>query len=393
MAIANASTTGRTSRGVTLAECVWMRISVYALAFSSALVACGSNGSTTTDAPGNTTDAPPSPDASNLMQVAFTYIPDWNGVVSVDVIGGFGQTTDWTAPLVSLTDNGDGTFGGTAMVPPGTYPYLFQVTGDNSAGGSAQSAMFARYSLDQAVTEWEQCPAGPTAGNDPNPCSLVTVPQGTPETTSHISGNVSISGSAASKYLVVLERMEPSSHHFFVNRRTTGGNGSYAFDVATGGNYRVQVQNPVYESKKDSQIDPETNDTVRRLISSAFSAAADIAISNADVTPPDYATFEPRTTATLPTTFTFPAGVSAKLDVYGSGAEIGDPWYAGTAVTTGTTSYDGSFNTQAAGSNTKVTAGVTYSWGIEITVPAGANNVSWTDQSLVYPISWASVTN
>jgi hypothetical protein len=377
---------------VALAECLEMRISVYALAFSSALVACGSHGSTTADAPGNTADSPPTTDASNLMQVAFTYAPDWKGVVSVDVIGGFGQSTDWTAPLVSLTDNGDGTFGGTAMVPPGTYPYLFHVTGDDGAAGSAQATL-ARYSLDQAVTEWEKCPAGPTVGNDPNPCSLVTVPQGTPETTSHISGSVTLSGSGAPKYLVVLERMEPSSHHFFVNRVTTTANGSYAFDVATGGNYRVQIQNPVYESKKDSQIDPDTTDTIRRLVSSAFSAAADIVVSAGDVTPPDYATFEPRTTATMPTNFTFPSGVSAKVDVYGSGAEIGDPWFAGSDVTTGTTTYTGNFNQPAAGSNTEVTAGVTYSWGIEINVPAGANNVSWIDQSLVYPIAWATVAN
>ena len=49
------------------------------------------------DAPGSI-DGPSGPDASGLMQVAFTYIPAWNGVVSVDVIGGFGQATDWTAP-------------------------------------------------------------------------------------------------------------------------------------------------------------------------------------------------------------------------------------------------------------------------------------------------------
>ncbi len=326
------------------------------------------------------------------MPVTFTYSPDWEGVVSVAVVGGFGQSTDWTTPFVTLSQGSDGSFSGTAMAGPGTYPYLFYVVGDAAAGSG--SATFARYSLDGSVTEFAACPGGPTMAADAtNPCSLVTVPQAAAEPAYTIKGSVVLGGSAAEKYLVMLERDETGSHHYFVNRRATGSGGDYMFDVAAG-TYRVQVLHSTYFAVKDSQIDPETADTLRRDISDPFAVAADLTVSPADVTPPDYATFEPRTTSTLPTTFTFPSGPATKLDVYGSGAEIGDPWFTSTpATTTGSASFAGTFNTTAAGSATLDTS-ATYSWGIEypgggaaITTGSGSA-VKWTAQSLVYPIAW-----
>ncbi|HEY1549872.1 MAG TPA: carboxypeptidase-like regulatory domain-containing protein [Kofleriaceae bacterium] len=350
-----------------------------------------------TDAAGTTDGSSLSPDALYTDPVAFMYKPAWTGVQSVDVIGGFGMGSgvDWVTPIATLTEGSDGSFTGSAMVPAGTYPFLFHVVGDNAAGSG--SATYSRYALDETVAEFEQCPDGPTAGNDPNPCSLVTVPQDNPETMYAVKGTVTLGGSDAAKYLVVLERDEPSSHHFFVNRLGTGANGTYTFRVAAG-TYRVQVQWAGYESTKDSAVNPAKQDTVRRTISSAFAVAATTQVSNADVMPPDYSTFGPSGSASpLPTTFTFPAVAATHLDVYGPGAEIGDPWYAGSATATGSAAFDGTFNTAQAGSDT-VDKSDTYSWGIEwaqtdiVTGSGGGsgsdNGAKWTAQSLVYPVSW-----
>ena len=80
--------------------------------------------------------------------------------------------------------------------------------------------------------------------------------------------------------------------------------------------------------------------------------------------------------------------------MYGSGAEIGDPYFTSTAATTtGSASFAGAFNTTAAGSATLDTA-ATYSWGIEYpgsvaaTGAGSGSAVKWTAQSLVYPIAW-----
>jgi hypothetical protein len=131
---------------------------------------------------------------------------------------------------------------------------------------------------------------------------------------------------------------------------------------------------------------------VRRNISTSFPvAAADVAIGNSEVAFAGYPTFMPRTTSPLPATFTFPTGISAKLDNYGYGTTIGDPWYAATdAVTTGTVTWDGTFNTtkkkQPSVDNTH-----TYLWGIEVTTPI-ASGVKWTIQSMVFPVTFPTGT-
>jgi hypothetical protein len=379
---------------VRLAESLAMRFLTLGLTLA---VAChGSDNNAMTDAGGTTDGSALSPDALYTDPVAFTYKPGWLGVQSVDVIGGFGMGSgvDWVTPIATLTEGSDGSFSGSAMVPAGTYPYLFHVIGDYAAGSG--SATYPRYSLDETVAEYEECPAGPTAGKDPNPCSLVTVPQDNPEAMYKVKGSVTLDGSDAAKYLVVLERDEPSSHHYFVNRVATGANGTYTFNVAAG-TYRVQVQWSGYEAMKDSQIDPNKVDAVRRTISSAFAVAATTQVSDADVTPPDYTKFAPSGSASpLPTTFTFPAVAATHLEVYGPGSEINDPWYSGSATATGSASFDGTFNTMQAGSDAVDTTD-TYSWGVEwaqtdLVTGSGSdgsdNGAKWTAQSLVYPVSW-----
>jgi hypothetical protein len=370
---------------------------LFAVSLSFAFACHGSNPGASLDA---SVDGPSSPDAAAaLSPVTFTYTPDWAGVQSIDVIGGFGQgsAVDWTTPFVSLSEGSDGVWTGTGMLAAGTYPYLFVVVGDNAAGSG--SATYSRYSVDGTVSELEPCPAGPTIADNPNnPCSLVSVPQGAAETLYNVRGSVVLGGSAADRYLVMLERDEGSaSHHYFVNRRATGSGGNYVFAVAAG-NYRVQVLHATYFAQKDSQIDPETADTVRRDISNPFmvGSGSDFVVSTADVSPPDYSVFEPRGSSTLPTTFTFPAVAGTKLDVYGSGNEIGDPWFSSAMTGSGSASFDGTFNTMQA-TETMVNPAETYRWGIEypggaaLEVGSGGGSgatVKWTAQSLTYSIAW-----
>jgi hypothetical protein len=90
----------------------------------ASLAACGSSASSTAVDAAPAIDA--APDASTTA--TFSYTPSWPGVQAVAVIGAFGQATDWTTPLVTLTASG-GTFTGAAQLTPGDHAYLFKVVG------------------------------------------------------------------------------------------------------------------------------------------------------------------------------------------------------------------------------------------------------------------------
>ncbi|HEX3481345.1 MAG TPA: carboxypeptidase regulatory-like domain-containing protein [Kofleriaceae bacterium] len=349
-----------------------------------------------------TPDAGAGPDASEIppdaaaSTVTFSYTPGWDGVQSVEVIGGFGQATDWTAPLVTLAPSG-GTFTGTATLAPGSYLYVFHIVGDAAAGAKAATA--SRYAIDPAAAVFAACPMqSPTfSANEPNPCGQITVPVGALPAMYHVRGSVTLNGAPAAGYLVVLERDEASSHHFFVDRVTTGADGAYDLTAAAG-QYRVQVQHPEFESKTDAQLTPAALGIVRRSISTPFPLTADMTVPAAEVAFADYAKFAPVTTApppsaTAPTAFTFgtTGGMATRLDVYGTamagkGNQIGDPWFASTPTATGAASFDGTFNTKQA-AETAVATGERYFWGVEQTVPK-ASGVGWTRQSLVFPLTW-----
>jgi len=341
--------------------------------------------------PDAATDSSPdaTPDAAP-QAVTFSYTPGWSGVVSVDVIGQFGQSTDWTAPLVTLHDEGSGTWTGTAELTAGSYPYLFHIVGDTAAG-SAKADTYPRYAIDPADPASVACPSmSPTYSTMVmNPCSQLAVPALAAPTLYHVRGTVNVSGAPAASYLVVLERMETGSHHFFAQRVTTGADGTYDLAAAPG-TYRLQIQHPQYESMTDAQLAPGALGVLRRQLSSGFTfSTADLAMTTVEMAFGNYAAFAPTPSAAMPmpTTFTFGATAATRLDVYGTGNEIGDPWYAGTATTTGSASFDGNFNTgkQATPS---VMAGTKYMWGIEQTHPKDANNIVWTGQSMVFPITW-----
>ena len=351
--------------------------------------ACSSTHATSPDAA--EPDAPTMPPDAAPATVTFNYAPSWDGVTAVDVIGGFGQATDWTAPLVTLTASGGG-FTGTASLPPGNYLYVFHVVGDAAAGAKATTA--ARYAIDPANPVFAPCPmASPTfSANEPNPCSQLTAPQDPPPPMYHVTGSVVLHGKPAAGYLVMIERDETASHHFFANRVTTGADGTFDV-VAAAGQYRLQIQHPDFEAKTDAQLAPASLNVVRRLISSSFPLAADTALPAAEVEFADYSTFAPVTTATLPTSFAFGStgGLQTRLEVYGTamagkGSEIGDPWFSSPPTTTGAATFDGTFTTKQA-NEAAVALGERYFWGVEQAVPK-AGRVSWIRQSMVMPITW-----
>jgi hypothetical protein len=348
------------------------------------LAACGSSPDVTPDAA--STDAPAADAAAPTT--TFSYHPGWAGVVSIDVVGAaVGATGPW-ATLASLTNDGTGTFTGTATLAPGDYDYLFHLTGDADAG--MKSATLARYAIDPASVDFEPCPMdSPSYSAEMNPCSKLAVPQGSAAPLYHVTGRVVVAGVAAANYLVLVERDEPDTHHFFANRATTGDDGSYDFAVASG-TYRLQVQHPAYEAKTDKQLSPKALDEIRRDIGSAFPVAAAVAVPDAEMGYASYDTFAPLTTATLPTTFSFPAGVATHLDIYGDGNEIGDPWFNSAVTSTGAVTFDGTFNTGKA-MDPNVVAGTQYWWGLELPhPPSGSGGIGWTQQTMVFPITWSA---
>ena len=340
-----------------------------------------------------TPDASADAPAADAAQptTTFAYKPGWSGVVSVSAVGApVGASGPW-ATLAALTDDGTGTFTGTATLAPGDYDYLFQITGDADAGAKAMT--LARYAIDPSSADFEPCPMdSPSYSAEMNPCSKLAVPQGSAPTLYHITGKVVVQGAPGDGFLVLVERDETDTHHYFANRATTGTDGTYDFAVASG-SYRIQVQHPAYEAKTDKQLMPKMLDQMRRDISSAFPVAAAVAVPDAEMSYMTYDTFAPLTSGTLPTTFSFPASVATHLDIYGDGNEIGDPWFNSAVTMTGSMAFDGTFNTTKA-MDPKVVAGTQYWWGLELPhPPSQSGGIGWTQQTMVFPITWATGPN
>jgi hypothetical protein len=333
-------------------------------------------------------------DSGAPVSVTFAYAPQWPGVTKVEVVGGFGQSTDWSKTASFLTLSGSASmYTGTAMLPPGQYLYVFRVTGDASA---ATPATYVRYAVDPLQPGFASCPmASPTYSKiDNNPCSQLTVTStgtGTAATPVHVTGSVSIAGAPAQSWMVVIEREEPMSHHYFANRVTVGSAGTFDL-IASAGNYRLQVQYPTLLSASDLDRDPVQLAALRRAISAAFElGTTPVTVPTPDLVFDAYALFSPSGDAgSLPTSFTFETG-EARLDVYGGpgdgGVEtIGDPWFTSDPTTDGGASFGGSFNTMQA-TQDAAAPGVRYLWGTEQAFGADAS-VAWTNQSMVLPVVW-----
>jgi len=338
----------------------------------------------------STTSDSPSPDSGGPTLATFSYKPQWKGVNKVEVVGGFGQATDWskTASLATLSDDGTGTWKGSVQLPNGTYLYVFRVTGDDD---TSQGAKYVRYAVDPMDPAFADCPMeSPTFDkNAPNPCSQLVVPQVAPATPIHVKGKLLVGGMAATGWLVEIERMEPMKHHFFANRVTADANG---FDlVAAAGSYRLQALHPKFYEATDLQLDPKTQKTLRRAISSAFVLSnGDVTVAGPDLAFDKYNQYAPTNgTASLPTQFTFQNDGPTRLAVYGGNGdggvvEIGDPWYAGQATMTGMSTFDGTFNTKQSMQDAAA-PGIRYMWGTEEAFDAG---IVWTKQTMVFPITW-----
>ena len=333
-----------------------------------------------------------------LEHVAFRYTPSWKGAQTVSVVGGFNLTGDWNAllPLVGLTDDGTGTFNGTVDLPAGDYLFLFRVVGDPAA---ASPTTFVRYALDPASADAFPCPKqSPTYDvKTPNPCSRLTVPRPAAGPMFHVRGTVLVDAQPASGYLVVVERAESMSHPFFEDRATTGPDGAFDLVVAAG-NHRLQVLHPTFLAQTDAMRDPIAAAALRRVVSSVFTVAADVTVPPSELGYHDYAFFAPRDAGPLPTRFVFAdagdggeTGAPLRLNVYGTvnhgaGPNVVDPWFSSPTTTSGAAIFDGGFNTMQA-AEPGVVAQERYFWGIE-SAPIGDGGVSWTGQSMVFPITW-----
>ncbi len=166
------------------------------------LAGCAASESGVADDPG-----PPAVDAGPV-RVDFSYRPLWAGVSVVEVIGGFGRTSDWKQPLLKLAAQPDGSFAGTATLPRGAYAYLFAVHGDVH-GATPQSTR--HYSVDPAAPVVVFCPsAAPTYSSTDlsmghftdvmvgaNPCSQLVVPKAQNPAQQTLSGRVTYDGGPA----------------------------------------------------------------------------------------------------------------------------------------------------------------------------------------------------
>jgi hypothetical protein len=335
------------------------------------------------------------------VTVTFSYTPQWSGVTKVEVVGGFGLASDWskTESLVTLAASGS-TYSGTASLPQGTYLYVFRLTGDAQA---PNSSTYARYGVDPLNTSFAPCPSqSPTFSKvDANPCSQIVVgPNGAPSpggaTAVHVKGSITLDGAAAKDWMVILEREEPQSHHFFANRLTAAADG--AFDlVASAGHYRLQVWHPTLLAETDLQRDPVQLAALRRAISNAIPlASSDVTVVAPDLGFHSYAQFAPTVDGgALPTQFSFESDAETRLTIYGGPGDggvvdIGDPWYASPPTTGGAAPFAGTFDTAQRMQDAAV-PGTRYMWGTEETFGAdgGADaSTAWTKQTMVFPITW-----
>lgn len=308
------------------------------------------------------------------------------------VVGGFHMTTDWSSPLLSLADDGTGTFRGSIALPDGTYPYLFVVTGDAST-----TRPLKRFVVDPRNPDAAICPSGsPTVASQPtNPCSTLTVPVPATAPPRHLlTGTVTTDDAGVSGYLVVVERLEPGMHHFFADRTTTDG-GSYAFEVAPG-NWRLQVLHPTFLTLNDAQRDPFVHQAQRRAISSKVTVGGPFQFPPVEMAFHQYGHMSPWDGGwvSLPLEFHFeraPWAIGAHVSVYGTGNDggaggIGDPWFASKNTDGGVAVFDGGFTTAQA-NEPSVHLGERYFWGTgQLSAARGDAGVTWSTESMVFPV-------
>ena len=321
--------------------------------------------------------------------VSFCYRAEWPGVTSVDVYGGFGQASDWTAPFLTLTGDGTGTFTGTtALANSATpYPYLFRVHG--SADGLVKDG---QYLLDQENPQF--VPPPPNAPLKRS-VSAVSAPQPTSTTIHHLRGKVVYAGAAQPCFSIDLEAGELRkdggaviSEHTTANFAESAADGTFDFSVAPGP-FGITIRFPFALSADAGYPDPNATPSVGTTRTGVDVAAVDVTLDPAEVNYPlaDYAKLAPTGgTANLPVTFTvsvIPGSASASIAVIGTNIAGNDPLYwsaFGTSTSVGP--WDGTFG----GAAGQAKLGTTYYWGAWQKSAPGAAGTVWTMESLLFPI-------
>lgn len=330
-----------------------------------------------------TPSACPAPSGAS-GQVSFCFRAQWPGVTSVDVIGGFGQSGDWSTPFVSLKNDGTGTFTGTASLPNGSYPYLFRATG--SADGIFKTSAVL---LDQEATQFEPPPpASPLQRSVP----VVTVPQSpSAPTLHHLRGVVVYEGAPQPCFPLQIDVGElykdggslVLSEQGPANYAQSAADGTFDFPVASA-QVEAIVRYPFTLGGFDAGYpDPSTSATIGYARTSTKALdVGDVTLDPVELSYPkaDYAAMSPTSgKGVLPETFQFtvvPGSTGVSVAVISTNIAGNDPAFWGPSSMATSYTWDGAFG----GNGGNVVAGKTYYWG------TWQKRGIWSEESLLFPI-------
>jgi hypothetical protein len=304
----------------------------------------------------------------------------------VDVVGGFGNPGDWTTPLLSLTDDGTGTFVGKAPLADGSYPFVFRVH-----GGADNVAKNGTHLVDQSSSHFAPPPKGAPSARS---VSLMTVPQ-VAEPSIHVTGTVLFDGHPQPCFAVDLEAGELRqgskvlAEHDTANYVETRSDGTFDFLVAKGAPYGVIVRYPFALRGLDAGYPQPSMSPVIGIARTNLEPSADIVLPSLDVQYPDYALMDPKpgSVATLPVTFLFSviAGSSgAQISVIANDIAGNDPLYSSGYGNETSVVWNGMFS--GAAGNAK--PGQQYFWGTWQILGDAASSIKWNAESLLFPIQF-----
>jgi hypothetical protein len=324
-------------------------------------------------------------------KVSFCFRAQWAGVTSVDVLGAFGQSTDWTMPFVSLTNDGTGSFTATASLASGSYPYVFRVSG--SADNLFHSPTFL---LDQEATQFTPAPPMSPIGRS---LPVVTVPQSTtPPALHHLRGKVVYNGEPQPCFSVAVDVGEMYkdgggvlSEQSTANYMESGPDGAFDFPIASGPVMAV-VRYPFLLTSADAGYPtmPSQIAAMGYARTGSNLAAGDVVLDPVEVSYPaaDYGKMSPTSgTPSLPTTFTYsvvPGSTSASVAVIGTNIAGNDPSFWSPFGSATSLTWDGGFG----GTQGSAIPGKQYWWGTWQKRLLSDGGTVWSEESLLFPITF-----
>jgi hypothetical protein len=310
----------------------------------------------------------------------FCYRPQWPGVTSVSVLGGFGQATDWTTPLTSLTEQGNGTWSATVPLANGSYPYIFQVKG----GADGVIGATGTYAIDQLNPSFVPQPA---KSPYPRSNSQLTVPQ-VAATIYHLTGAVQLNAEAQPCFIAVIDVGEllngdmVLSEHGTANYVEVGADGTFDVPMANGP-AELNIKYPFGLST--TYPNPMTTPATGNVRAEATIAGADMALATTDVT---YATSAyaamtppPSSTEAEPVAFSWTlisGAASSYMSITATDIAGNDPAYtSGSGGSATTNSWDGKMN-----NGDMAVSGTTYYWA------TWQKKGIWNSESLEFAITY-----